>query len=40
MTPLDLLRDAGVDLRSEGHEHCRPGWVILRRRRFYGSRFP
>lgn len=29
MDLLDVLRDLGVPFRTEGHEHCRAGWVQL-----------
>ena len=29
MNVIDLLQEHRIDYRSEGHEHCRPGWVQL-----------
>lgn len=29
MTILELLQQHGIDIRTEGHEHCRPGWAQL-----------
>lgn len=29
MNVLDLLQEHRIDYRTEGHEHCRPGWAQL-----------